>query len=147
MKLSRDPVEDMLGTFILGVFGVVCLALAGSFIALCYFYPRTIFYAMGTFMFTYAVGWCIAHYEEFRLLLHLYSGAREDKIKLPSYGVPVLDKMQQLENKYSISTVKFMAFVHDGVIPFKMDNLDYLEWISLVNELPLINAECGEGED
>ena len=52
--------------------------------------------------------------------------------------VPTLHKLHEFEQKYKMRTLEFMHHVYHNNIPLGMNNLDYLEWLSLVNDLPMI---------
>lgn len=72
-----------------------------------------------------------------------FPGKIQPSTYLPSYGYPVLDSLQRLEDKYGISTVQFMSFFYKEHVPNRMTNLDYLEWVSLVYELIYTYEEKG----
>lgn len=56
-------------------------------------------------------------------------------------GIPVIDGLRRLESKYWMSTLTFMTFIYNGQIPHNVDNLDLIEWLGLVNELPHIQSD------
>lgn len=134
--------SEFIETIIFGILGTGILLVFGTFIFLLIEKFKWFLFALLVLTFVYIVGWLIIHEQDF---FDLFT-TREEKPKepLPSYGSSILDRLNRLEKKYSISTLKFMSFIKSGIIPFGMDNLDYLEWLSLVNELPLINTEKGE---
>ena len=93
----------------------------------------------------YSVGWCINHADDFlELLTRKQSTPADPTGFLKKYKNPILDKLDFLERKYAISTLDFMFYVSREFKPDHMDNLDYIEWLSLVNDLPSVRAEESE---
>jgi|SRR5579864_1753751 len=127
--------ETLFETFIWGVFGTTFIVGIGAAIFTLFKYPLIFLGLVGFFTFVLFVGWCILHYNNF---CELFSRRADKNAPVPSYGNTTLGKLSRLENKYRITTVEFMSFASRDLMPYGMDNLDYLEWVSLVNELPSI---------
>lgn len=141
--------NDTVGIIVDGILGslVLCfIVVTGTFL---YLHPidtlKALSIVAGIPLFVYSLGWCIYHYQDFKDLLHLKREVLEKVQPEISFRIPVIGKLEAFEEKYYITTVRFMIYVHDNQIPYGMNNLDYLEWLSLVNELPSINNnEQGE---
>lgn len=124
--------DSIFELFIWGVFGTFCLSILGMLIYLLFKLPLVFLGIVIGFFFIVFVGWCMKHFDDF---WNLFVVPQEPPPSEPTYGIHVLDRLQYLENKYRINTVQFMSCVYRDVIPYGMDNLDYLEWLALVNEL------------
>lgn len=129
-------IERLIETFIWGLFGTLFITSIGVSIFTLIKYPLYFLAFVGLILLILFVGWCILHYNNF---CELFDKRKSQQNKdLPCYGNSTLDRLDKLEAKYRITTVQFMNFASKDRMPFGMDNLDYLEWISLVNDLPSI---------
>ena len=142
--MSRINWNIIIETFFLGFFGTAALGAAGCLLFGLFQTPTIVLIAVGSVGFIYVVGWCLRNYKNFKDLLHLKREVIEQTQPEISYRIPVIGKLEAFEEKYHLSTVRFMVYIHDNNIPYGMNNLDYLEWLSLVNELPSINNRQGE---
>lgn len=133
--------QDYIETFLFGFFGTIVLGAILLIIAVLCIHPIIIVMGIGVGTLIYAVGWCMKHYEDFKALLR--TGKFDSSIPapiVPYYKIPILDGLDRLEKKYNITTIHFMYFVYTDKIPYNMDNLDYIEWLGLVNELSSIRS-------
>jgi len=131
--------DELIVFFVLGCMGTFILGALAFLIYLLINIPMSIIYIGGMLGFLLSVGWCIAHWDDFYNLFRTQEKTAPKSISDPiPYGIPVLDKLTYFERKYKISTTVFLTFVCEDVIPLGMNNLDYLEWISLINDLPFL---------
>lgn len=138
--------DEVIETFIYGIICTSILAFIGVAIFGLFQSPPICLCIFGGIFLIYSIGWLFKNYDdvvfEFKKANDLISIEKEQD----EYRIPIIDKIQKLEKKYNFSTIEFIVFVHDSYIPFGMDNLDYLEWISLINDLPSITTSM-QGED
>jgi len=134
-------IEGIVATCVIGLIGTMVFGTIATLIFLLFKYPPIFLAIIGVIIALYMIGWCIVKWEEFYTFMTFKSSYKVPPPPIPLYGIPVLDGLQRLERKYNISTTQFMSFVYHKVIPVGMDNLDYLEWVSLVNELSFVEEE------
>jgi hypothetical protein len=135
---------DIMELFVLGMFGMLALSVASLIIWGFYLImqsPLLIACAGGGILFIFMLGWCIKHWDDFFDLFVGNTNLQKVTPNQISYGHPTLDKLQQFEEKYYMKTIAFMQFVYNDNIPSGMNNLDYLEWVALVNDLPTISKK------
>jgi hypothetical protein len=137
--------DEIIETFLYGLICTTLLGVVGLFIFGLFQTPVIACSIIGGIFVVYSIGWLFKNYDD------IVNEVKETNTVQPNkdqtvYRIPIVDKIQKLEAKYHISTIEFIVFVHDSYIPFGMDNLDYLEWISLINELPSITTST-QGDD
>ena len=136
---------DTIEIFFLGMLGTILLGIIGFVIYLLFTNLLIVGYIAGCLLFIYVVGWCIKNADNFATLVKSTPKVKAEN-STPGHENVVLDGLQKLETKYDLTTVKFMGMVMHGFRPYGMDNLDYMEWIALTNELPSIINRERDGE-
>jgi len=143
----RFDIRNTIETFLVGFFGTIILSACVGALVGTYFILREPFIllcVLGGAAFIFSVGWCIEHYDDFKREFFSTDPPKKQELQYRQYDIPVIDALSKFETKHHLSTIEFMAFVYRNQIPAGVDNLDYLEWISLVNALPSITNETEE---
>lgn len=136
--------HDFEDYFLMGVISTFLLLLAGTltFFAVTQF--KSFLIALGVLIsipaVLFGVGWLVLNIQD------EYKKWKEDDNQkdYPSatpytIDVPVIDGLRRLEHKYNMDTLTFICFASgNGKLFGKIDNLDYIEWLGLVNELPTL---------
>jgi hypothetical protein len=133
-------IAEIFETLFYGFLATAFLGFVGTILYVLFCHPIILAALVGLLIFLYGVGWLLQNSD------HLVSEISSSKELEPvdnvrQYGVPVLDRLEQFEAQYHLSTVHFMSFVYNDWIPAGMNNLDYLEWISLANDLSSITLD------
>lgn len=127
-----------------GIIGTLFLLAFAALTGLLINFPKEFCIIIGGVLslavIVFAIGWCVCNKNNFLALFtkDMLKGKQVVRVRWPSYGHPVLDKLRDFECKYNMSTPEFLSHVRKEFIPLNMNNLDYLEWISLANELPSV---------
>ena len=141
----REP--DLEDIIMYGILGTLGLGFVGIVVFFAVQAPVSLAIALGAILgfigMVFVVGWCIANFNNFREMFkaNKIHDAPTAPLRTLYYSVPVLDGLAYFEYKYHISTIHFMNYVYHDTIPDTMNNLDYLEWLSLANELPSITLD------
>jgi hypothetical protein len=135
---------EILETLLFGVIVALVIGMVGFLIWALVSNPMVLLALIGGLLIIFSLGWCVQNIDNFIDALTQSPALNKVQPENKGYGIPVLDGLERFENKYHMSTVKFMWYVYNEWMPHGMNNLDYLEWVAMANSLSSVTMNKKE---